>query len=85
MSLKSNIYESAVDTIGGVYGITYFKEILGIIVLVLTVINIIFKLGIMIYNKVKNKKISDIPDLIDDTIDKLEEFEDKIDENNRDL
>lgn len=77
MNLKSNIYEGALDTIGSIYGITYIKEILGIIILVLTIINILVKMSILIYKKVKSNKIEEIPQVIDEAVEQFKELEEK--------
>lgn len=69
-------YEYTVDAVGGAYGIYYIQSILGVIVLILTIFNILLKAGILIYSKVKKRKIEEIPQVIDDTIDKINEVKD---------
>lgn len=74
-------YSDMCSVITGAISMAYIKEVLGIIVLVLSILNILINLGLRIYHKIKNKKYSDIPKDIDDAIYQLkgldEEEEDK--------
>lgn len=60
------------------YGIANIKEILGIIVLVLSILNILINAIIKIYRKLKEKKFEEVPNEISDTIDKLKNIEEEI-------
>lgn len=71
-----NFYEAAdvtTSAVGFSYGIYNMYTTLGVIVLILTICNILIKAGIAIYNAIKKKEVNKIPEIIDDTIDKLEE------------
>ena len=50
-----------------------FYNIADVILLILSITNILIKAGIAIYNAIKKKQVNKIPEIIDDTIDKLEE------------
>ena len=71
-----NRLEYTVDAVGGAYGIAFIKDILGLIVLILTICSILFRAGIIIHNKIKNGKIEEIPDVLDDTKDQIEKVKD---------
>ena len=72
--------QDAITTILSATGITFsiqdVKEIISIILLVLSIVNILWVLGSRIYRKVKNKDYETIPEDIDDAIDKLNNLKD---------
>lgn len=69
----SNICSVATAT----YGIANIKEVLGIIVLVLSILNILINTGIKIYHKIKDKKFEEIPNDINETINQLNELKEE--------
>lgn len=64
-------YEYTVDTAGGIYGLANIQTVLGIIVLILTIFNILFKMCIAIYNSVKKRKLEEISPIIEHSIDEI--------------
>lgn len=68
-----NVADVTTSAVGVGYGVHNLYEWLGVVVLVLSIANILFKAGILIYDKIKSKKIKDIPQIIDNTIEQLEE------------
>lgn len=71
-----NFYDVAdvtTSAVGVGFGINNIYSTLGIILLILSIANILIKAGITTYNAIKKKEVNKIPEIIDDTIDKLEE------------
>ena len=68
-----NACDYTVDAVGSAYGLANIQTILGIIVLVLTIFNILFKMCIAIYNKVKKREYEAITKVVDEAIEQLEE------------
>ena len=71
-----NFYDVAdvtTSAVGVGFGINNIYSTLGVILLILSIANILIKAGITIYNAIKKKQVNKIPEIIDDTIDKLEE------------
>ena len=75
-----------VDTAGAIYGIANIKEILGIIVLVLTILNILINSMYKIYTHIKKREYGQISKVIDGSINELnktvEDFKEMEDEDN---
>lgn len=65
----------SVDAVGGYYGLTNLHNILGIIVLILTIINLLYKMIYAIIIKIKSKKYEEIPEIIDNTIEDFKEID----------
>lgn len=59
------------------YGLANVKEVLGIIILVLSIANILFNMSIRIYNHIKNKKYKEVSNDLQDAIDAIKDLEDK--------
>ena len=71
-----NFYDAAditTSAAGVGFGITNIYTTLGVILLILSITNILIKAVIALYNAIKKKQVNNIPEIIDDTIDKLEE------------
>lgn len=71
-----NLYDAAdvtTSAAGVGFGITNVQSTLGVILLILSIANILIKGGIAIYNHIKKKEYNKIPQVIDNTIEKLEE------------
>ena len=66
-------YEYTVDTAGGIYGLANIQTVLGIIVLILSIFNILFKMGVAIYNAIKKREIEAISNVIDSSINEINE------------
>ena len=71
---------NVVSVITGGIGIAMIQDVLGVIILVLSITNILINLGFKIYDNIKKKKYKKIVNDINDTIDNLEELEDKTDD-----
>lgn len=65
----------SVDVAGSSYGLVNVHTILGIIVLILTILNILIKMIIAIYHKIKSKQYTEIPNIIDNTIENFKELD----------
>ena len=70
-------YSNLCSIATGAYGIANIKEILGIIVLVLSILNILINAGIRVYHKIKNKKYDEIPNDISDTINQINDLKEE--------
>lgn len=68
-----NACDYTVDAVGGAYGLSNIESILGIVVLILTIFNILLKAGIKIWEHFKKREIKAIEEVIDNTIEQLEE------------
>lgn len=71
--MKYNIYDTAVTITGVCFTAENFQTLIGIIIGILTLINILIKMGFKIYEAIKNKKYKDIPEIIDETKEQIEE------------
>lgn len=72
-----NIFNKCADSIGLIYGIANIQEILGIIVLVLTIVNIITGYAFKIYDKIKKKNYKGITEDIEDAIEEIKDLNEK--------
>lgn len=68
-----NVADVTTSAAGIGYGINNIYTTLGIILLILSICNILIKAGIAIYDAVKKKNAKKIPEIIDNTIEQLEE------------
>lgn len=59
------------------YGLANVKEVLGIIILILSIANILFNMAIRIYSHIKNKKYKEVSNDLQDAIDAIKDLEDK--------
>lgn len=79
--MNSTDRQDAITTILSGVGITYsiqdVKEIISIILLVLSVINILWVLGSRLYKHIKNKNYQEIPHDINDAVEQLNNLEHK--------
>ena len=64
-------YSDVCSVITGAISIAYIKEVLGIIVLVLSILNILINLALKINRKLKERKYDQIPNDINDAIDEI--------------
>lgn len=74
-----NIFNKTVDSVGLIYGIANLQEILGLVVLILTIINILTSYGFKIYDKIKNKKYNEIPEEVNKALEEIKDLEKKDD------
>lgn len=77
MTLLDKI-DNGLNVIGILFGVQNIQETLGIIILVLNIVSILFKFGLSIYNKIKNKQIDKIGDDINGAIEELEKIKEDI-------
>lgn len=68
---------NVISILTGSVGIAMIHDILGIIILILSIANILFNLGMRIYKKIKEKKYNEIDDEINNAVENLEKLEDK--------
>lgn len=73
-------YSDFISVATGAFGIANIKEILGIIVLILSILNILINLALRIYHKVKERKYNQIPSDINNAIDEINKIKDKEEE-----
>lgn len=78
MTKTYDVYDYGVSVLGTYIGIDTIQSILGIILLVLSISNILIKLGFKIYDKIKAKKFKEIPSDIDDTIEQINKIKEDI-------
>ena len=72
---KFKAYQYTVDLAGTAYGLTFIQTILGILVLVFSILNILINATIRIVSLIKKREINKINEVLDDTIEQLEEVE----------
>lgn len=77
MSKILNVMNRFIDSIGLIYGIANIQEILGVIVLVLTIINIVTSYAFKIYDKIK---AGDYKGANEELTKAIDEISDKVDE-----
>lgn len=77
-NIKYNVLDLGVTATGLTYSIANIKEILGLIILILTIMNILYKLIISIYNRVKAKRFDLISKDIENAKEDLEEINENI-------
>lgn len=60
------------------YAIANIKEILGVVILVLSILNILFNAGMRIYNHIKNKRYEEISKEIEKTKEDLNNIKEEL-------
>ena len=79
--MKYDIISDSASLITGAYALVNIQEILSIVILVLSIINILFNMVMRIYHHFKDKKYDEISNDISTTIQELEKIkEEKKDE-----
>lgn len=73
MNSKYNLYDGAVTVLGIGFTAEKFETAIGIIIGILTLCNILIKISLAIKSKIDEKKFKEIPAVIEDGIEKLEE------------
>lgn len=79
---KYDIISNCTSICTGAFGIANIKEILGVIVLTLSILNILITTGFKVYNHYKDKKYVKIKDDIEDAKRELEELNKNIQSKN---
>lgn len=75
----SNTIDTMLITIGAMIGLSDIESLLGIIILCVQIVWIFVKIGIRIYDNVKNKNMNGVVDDIKDLHDELNNLKDDID------
>ena len=76
---KYDIIDYGTSTLSTVWSIANIQEILGVVLLVISILNIVINTSIKVYKKVKEKKYNEALQLVEDTTNKIQE---KLDERN---
>ena len=71
--MKYNIYDTVVTVFGVSFTAENFQTAIGIIVGILTLINIIVKMYFRIKDAIKKKKYSDVNQIIEESIEEIKE------------
>lgn len=66
--------EYGLNIVGITYGAINVQEVLGIIVLILSILSILWKAAVKIYTLIKNKKYNEVDETINDTINDLNDL-----------
>lgn len=75
---KINAYETSLNICGVAYSLANLQTIIGIIVGVLTLISILYRFAMTVYNHIKNKQYDKIPTDIESTKSELVELNKEI-------
>lgn len=70
--------EYSLNIVGITYGAINVQEVLGVIVLILSILSILLKAGVKIYTLIKNKKYNEVDETINDTINDLNELKEGV-------
>lgn len=70
--------EYGLNIVGITYGAINVQEVLGIIVLILSILSILWKAGVKIYTLIKNKKYNEIDETINETINDLNDLKEGV-------
>ena len=71
MNKTFDIVTTSLSGVTALISIEYIYEILGIVTLVLSIVNILINAGFKIYTAIKQKKFKEITGTIDDTVNQL--------------
>lgn len=76
---KYDIIDYGTSTLATAWSIANIQEILGVVLLVISILNIVINTSIKVYRKIKEKKYNEALQLVEDTTNKIQE---KLDERN---
>lgn len=74
MEKLKDIIDYSLSGVSLSWALTDVESYLSILLIILSLINLLYKLGRDIYKAIKNKKYDKIDDLIEDTIDKIKDI-----------
>ena len=74
-----NKFDAVLNVLGATVGLSMIQDIMGIIIMILTGINIVFKLYLTIKQRIKDKKVDAIPEDIEKSINDLNNLVNKED------
>lgn len=69
-----DLIDYGISVLSTCWSLENIDNILGIILLIISICNIVFKAFLQIKNKIDNKKYNEIPEIIEDTIDEIEKI-----------
>lgn len=75
--MKKDNISSGVSIFTASFALTNIEQILSIIILVISILNILINMGIKIYFRIKNKQIQEIPNDIKQASEELEKLKEK--------
>lgn len=70
--------EYGLNIVGITYGAINVQEVLGVIVLILSILSILWKAGVKIYTLIKNKKYNELDETINETINDLNDLKEGV-------
>ena len=73
---KDNV-STGLSILTGSFALANIYEILSIIILIISIVNILFNMSFKIYDKIKNKKYEEIPADINEATENLKKLEKK--------
>ena len=76
-----DIYNYTLSVLGCMWSAENIDNVLGIILMVLSIINILWSTCYKLYDAIKTKKYSDVSKILDDAEEKIKEIEDKKNDN----
>ena len=80
--MKKDNISSGVSIFTASFALVNIEQILSIIILILSILNILINMGIKIYIRIKNKQIEKIPNDIKEASDEIEKLKEKEGKNN---
>ena len=75
--MKKDNVSSGVSIFTASFALTNIEQILSIIILVISILNILINMGIKIYLRIKNKQIQEIPNDLKQVSEELENLKEK--------
>lgn len=75
--MKKDNISSGVSIFTASFALTNIEQILSIIILIISILNILINMGIKIYLRIKNKQIEEIPNDIKQASEEIENLKEK--------
>lgn len=79
---KYDIIDYGTSILATTWSIANIQEILGVVLLVISILNIVINTSIKVYKKIKEKKYNEALQLVEDTTNKIEEKLNERNDNN---
>lgn len=76
-----DIYNYTLSVLGCMWSAENIDNVLGIILMILSIINILWSTCYKLYDTIKTKKYSDVSKILDDAEEKIKEIEDNKNDN----
>lgn len=70
-------YSDLCSVATGAFGLANLQDLLGIVVLILSILNILINLALRIYHKIKERKYNQIPTDINNAIDEINKIKEE--------